>query len=174
MSWLRSLTGLLVVLAIIAGIAAFYNAFAWIADHVLPIPPLPPAPAYPCIAVLSAGIGLFWVLWAAFYLHVVGRGSSVAILSLRLYPTEELVTIGPYGYTRNPTLLGLLLVLLAVALTTRSVTALVSLPIIALLSLEYVRAYEEPVLRQRFGLEYSQYRRSVPALFPRLKRRASR
>jgi protein-S-isoprenylcysteine O-methyltransferase Ste14 len=34
----------------------------------------------------------------------------------------------------------------------------------------FVRLYEEPVLSRRFGDQYAQYRRAVPAWRPRLRR----
>jgi protein-S-isoprenylcysteine O-methyltransferase Ste14 len=34
----------------------------------------------------------------------------------------------------------------------------------------FVRWYEEPALRQRFGAEYESYRRAVPAWWPRRRR----
>jgi len=33
----------------------------------------------------------------------------------------------------------------------------------------FVHGYEEPVLSERFGAEYAEYRRHVPAWWPRLR-----
>jgi protein-S-isoprenylcysteine O-methyltransferase Ste14 len=100
----------------------------------------------------------------------VGLGSPVEIFRFVLLPTQQLVTRGPYAYTRNPMFLGVLFLLLAIALHGMSITALALLPILLLVGLEYIRVYEEPALRERFGEEYRQYRRSVPALIPRFRR----
>ncbi len=168
MSLIRKLAGLGALLVVIIGIPAFYYAFSWLTDRILALAPLPEAPldAYLFLSALSVAVGLFWVFWAWSYLHFVGRGSPIEMI----LPTEQLVTTGPYAYTRNPMLLGLLFLLLATALYWRSVTALVLLPGAALAALEYIRANEEPILRERFGREYSQYRRVVPALIPRRRR----
>ena len=172
MSWIRNLTGLWIMFAVITAVGVLLNSFAWLMDRILALPPLPPAPlnAYLFVAALSMVIGLFWLLWAYSYLRFVGRGSPIELLGLGLYPTEQLVTTGPYAYTRNPMFLGLLFLLLAVGLLNGSITALVLLPIVTLAGLEYIRVYEEPVLAERFGEEYRLYRRSSPALIPRLRR----
>lgn len=172
MSSIRAVTDLLLEFAVIAVIAAVFNAFAYTADVILAIPPWsrPPLDAHLFLSALSAAVGLFWVLWASSYLHSIGGGSAVSIRVLGLRPTEQLVTAGPYAYTRHPTLLGILFLLLAVALLTRSISALFLLPIAALIALEYMRRYEEPALRARFGRDYRQYRRMVPALIPRPRR----
>lgn len=172
MSKIRAVTDLMLEFAVIAVIAAVFNAFAYTADVILAVPPWtrPPLDAHLFLSAFSAAVGLFWVLWASSYLHSIGRGSAVAVRILGLRPTEQLVTSGPYAYTRHPTLLGILFLLLGVALLTRSVSALVLLPIAALIGLEYARRREEPVLRERFGGDYRQYRRTVPALIPRPRR----
>jgi len=172
MSQARKLTGLFLVLAFIIGVPLGYYGFCSVIDHVLALPPLSAAllNVYPFLTAFSLVIGLFWVFWAYSYLHFVGLGSPVEAFQVALHPTQLLVTTGPYAYSRNPMFLGVLFLLLAVALHGRSVTGLMLLPIILLVGLEYIRAYEEPALQKRFGDEYRQYRRSVPALIPRFKR----
>lgn len=172
MSQARKLTGLFLVLAFIIGVPLGYRALCWVIDRVLALPPLSAAllNVYPFLTAFSVVVGLFWIFWAYSYLHFVGLGSPVEAFQVALHPTQQLVTTGPYAYSRNPMFLGVLFLLLAVALYGRSVTGLALLPIILLIGLEYIRAYEEPALRKRFGDEYRQYRRSVPALIPRFKR----
>jgi protein-S-isoprenylcysteine O-methyltransferase Ste14 len=38
-----------------------------------------------------------------------------------------------------------------------------------LIAAAFVRFYEEPALRRRFGADYEAYRRAVPAWWPRLR-----
>lgn len=168
MSWIRKLIGLWALLVIVVAIPAVYHAVSWLIDGIFALSPLPQAPlnAYLFVSAFCVAVGLFWVFWAYSYLNFVGRGSSIEMI----LPTERLVTTGPYAYTRNPMLLGLLFLLLAIALYGRSIAGLVLLPAAALAALEYIRANEEPILRERFGREYSLYRRSVPALIPRFRR----
>jgi len=139
-------------------------------DRALALPPLLPAPYNVFFVALSLTIGLFWVLWPYSYLHFVGLGSPVEVFGIALYPTQRLVTTGPYAYTRNPMFLGLLFLLLAVGFATRSISALVLIPILAVLGVLYLRKYEEPGLVRRFGQEYLEYRNAVPMLTPSFKR----
>jgi len=46
--------------------------------------------------------------------------------------------------------------------------------VFALAVWSFVHWYEEPTLHRRFGAAYDEYRRTVPAWWPRLKRRAAR
>lgn len=172
MSQTRKTVGLFLVLAFIIGVPLAYYAFCSVIDGLLKLPPLSAAllNVYPFLTAFSVVVGLFWIFWAYSYLHFVGLGSPVEAFQVALHPTQQLVTTGPYAYSRNPMFLGVLFLLLAVALNGRSVTGLLLLPIILLVGLEYIRAYEEPALRKRFGDEYKQYRRSVPALIPRFRR----
>lgn len=172
MAGVRKLIGLIVVIAVLIGVPVAYFVVSSAIDRILALSPLPSPPLdiYPFLAAFFLVIGLFWVFWAYSYLHFVGLGAPVEIFRVALLPTELLVTTGPYAYTRNPMFLGLLFVMLAVALYGMSISGLMMLPIIAIAGLEYLRAYEEPVLKKRFGQEYSSYRRSVPALIPGIRR----
>jgi protein-S-isoprenylcysteine O-methyltransferase Ste14 len=42
--------------------------------------------------------------------------------------------------------------------------------VIAAIMVAFVRGYEEPVLSQKFGAEYDDYRRHVPGWRPRLQK----
>jgi protein-S-isoprenylcysteine O-methyltransferase Ste14 len=117
-------------------------------------------------AAFSALVGVFWILWGYSYLHFVGKGTPIEAFGMALYPTRFLVTTGPYAYTRNPMVFGLLFVLLAVAFYSCSISGLVMVPVIALIAAAYIRAFEEPHLERRFGAEYAEYRKNTPLLIP--------
>jgi protein-S-isoprenylcysteine O-methyltransferase Ste14 len=146
----------------------FYLISAWL-DQLLEFPPLMPEPYHLFAMAFTLTIGLFWILWAYSFLHFVGKGSPVEAFGVALYPTRQLVTTGPYAYTRNPMIFGLMLVLLGVALTARSISGVVLVPIIALIAVAYIRKFEEPGLICRFNEEYIRYRSSVPILLPWLR-----
>ena len=124
------------------------------------------------IAAFLLFIGIFWVSWGYSYIHFEGRGTPIEAFGKALYPTSKLVTTGPYAYVRNPMLLGQMFILLAIAFYTGSLSGLILIPILTLIALAYIRMYEEPELVRRFGDKYVQYRKSVPAIIPRLKRPA--
>lgn len=42
--------------------------------------------------------------------------------------------------------------------------------VVALAFVVFVRGYEEPTLRDRYGAEYDSYRRAVPGWWPRMRR----
>lgn len=125
----------------------------------------------PWASVLTATcalIGVFWILWAWNYLLYVGRGLPLEVFGRPLHPTQMLVTTGPYAYTRNPMVIGLLFLLLAIAFFRGTLSGFVLLPIVGLGAWVYLVGFEEKGLVRRFGDDYQRYRDSVPLLFPRL------
>src|SRR5262244_3751814 len=84
-------------------------------------------------------------------LLLLGRGRP------RRGPRPALVLAGPYLRLRNPLAAGILVALAGAALLERSL----------LLGLV---AVEEPRLRTRFGVAYSEYLRRVPRWLPRRRR----
>jgi protein-S-isoprenylcysteine O-methyltransferase Ste14 len=84
-------------------------------------------------------------------------------------PTERLVVTGAYRYVRNPMYLAVLSAIVGQALLLGQTVLLTYAGIVAVLMVSFVRLYEEPVLRRRFGEEYEAYRRAVPGWIPRLR-----
>ncbi len=91
-----------------------------------------------------------------------------------LLKTEELVTSGPYRFTRNPLYLGRLLVFAGLCVMARlpyGANWLVLVAGCAVFFGYYLRRKErvEPArLRERHGEAFERYYRAVPALFPML------
>jgi len=85
-------------------------------------------------------------------------------------PPQKLVVVGFYRYVRNPMYTGFfagwfsLWVLYGAANRASLTVAIVALAIVE----AFVRLYEEPVLRGKFGSDYDQYCRNVPRWVPRL------
>lgn len=129
-------------------------------------------PAYAVFQILAATsllIGIFWMSWAYSYLVFVGMGLPLEAFGKALHPTRYLVTTGPYAYTRNPMIVGLLFILLGIAFLQRSVAGLILVPIIAAFISLYLVEFEEKALHKRFGKKYDEYRHNVTLLIPRLK-----
>jgi protein-S-isoprenylcysteine O-methyltransferase Ste14 len=105
-------------------------------------------------------------LWSVITQLTRGRGTPLPVL-----PTQELLTGGPYRYSRNPMTLGTILAYLgiAVAVGTTAGSVLVLGP--AALLVVYLKRLEEGELAERFGEAYLAYRRDVPFMIPRLPRR---
>jgi protein-S-isoprenylcysteine O-methyltransferase Ste14 len=110
----------------------------------------------------AAGAAVLLHAFARFVVEGLGTPAPVA-------PPEHLVVRGAYRYVRNP-------MYLAVAATIVGQAALLGRPALLLYALafmfavaSFVRLYEEPTLRKRFGAEYDEYRRAVPGWLPRVR-----
>lgn len=115
------------------------------------------------VALLIAGVGVLLQAFARFVTEGAGTPAPVA-------PTQRLVVGGLYRYVRNPIYLALLAVILGQALLLGRLVLLGYAAIVALACIAFVRGYEEPTLRARYGPVYDEYRRSVPGWWPRLPR----
>jgi protein-S-isoprenylcysteine O-methyltransferase Ste14 len=82
-------------------------------------------------------------------------------------PPPQLVTSGPYAYTRNPMLTGVFALLFGFGMFFGSVSLLfVFTPLFILLNFWELKAIEEPELVKRLGQEYIEYRKLTPMFFP--------
>jgi protein-S-isoprenylcysteine O-methyltransferase Ste14 len=113
--------------------------------------------------VASFGAGLLLMFLTVRQFATRGRGTLAP-----WDPPRHLVTTGAYGYTRNPMISGVLLVLLGETLVFRSVGLLVWLIVFIAVNAIYIPLVEEPSLERRFGREYLRYRGRVRRWFPRL------
>ncbi len=110
---------------------------------------------------------------AGFAVMVVGEAIRFWAAG-HLLKTEELVTSGPYRFTRNPLYLGRLLIFAGLCVMARlpyGANWLVLAAGCAVFFGYYLRRKErvEPArLRERHGDAYERYFRAVPALFPML------
>ena len=84
-----------------------------------------------------------------------------------LAPPERLVVNGFNRYVRNPMYVGLLTAILGQALLFGSLGLVLYAVIVWIITASFVRWYEEPTLSDRYGAEYEEYRRNVPAWLPR-------
>jgi protein-S-isoprenylcysteine O-methyltransferase Ste14 len=127
---------------------------------------LPPGWPWPAVAigVLMVCAGISGVVAAFVQFVVEGRGTPAPIDAPR-----ELVVRGIYRHVRNPMYVGLWTVLLGEALVFRSIGVLIWALIFAVVAVTFVRLYEEPTLRRRFGAPYENYHRGVPRWRPRLR-----
>lgn len=82
-------------------------------------------------------------------------------------PPRVLVARGPYRVMRNPMYAGATIVLLGVALYYASWALGLYAVVFLAVAYTFVRLYEEPALRRRFGASYDIYRTDVPGWWPR-------
>ena len=85
-------------------------------------------------------------------------------------PTQHLVVGGAYRYVRNPIYLAVTTVIVGEALLLGRPKLFVYAVGCLIVFSAFVRFYEEPTLRRKFGEEYEDYRRRVPGWRPRRPR----
>ncbi|MEU4391845.1 isoprenylcysteine carboxylmethyltransferase family protein [Kribbella sp. NPDC023855] len=94
-----------------------------------------------------------------------GRGTPAPIA-----PTEQLVIGGDYRFVRNPMYVGVVATVLGQALLFLDAWLLGYAVVAWAVMASFVRWYEEPVLRRRYGSQYNEYCKSVPAWIPKVRR----
>ena len=104
-------------------------------------------------------VGLAIAFWARFTL---GRNWSGTVT---LKQDHELIRRGPYAFVRHPIYSGILLGFVGTVLALGEVRGLVALALITL-TFRLKSLTEESFMHQRFGPQYSDYKRHVKALIP--------
>jgi protein-S-isoprenylcysteine O-methyltransferase Ste14 len=104
---------------------------------------------------------VFVAAWAALAASAIGlfRRKQTSMITFR--PASELVTIGPYAFTRNPMYVSLALLTIAFALFLNTWWTVLLLVPILLVVQQFVIVPEERYLHRRFGAEYEAYTRRV-------------
>jgi protein-S-isoprenylcysteine O-methyltransferase Ste14 len=112
--------------------------------------------------LLVAAVGFLVNAFVRFVVEGLGTPAPTA-------PTEHLVVGGIYRYVRNPMYVAVVAAIIGQAMLLGQAVLLWYAAAIALAQAVFVRFYEEPNLRQRYGAEYDAYRQAVPAWWPRLR-----
>jgi protein-S-isoprenylcysteine O-methyltransferase Ste14 len=115
------------------------------------------------LLLLLAGFGLF--VWCVALFARVGKGTLAP-----WDPTQQLVAVGPYRYTRNPMISGVAAMLAGEALFWGSLHLAGWLAAFVTVNQVYFVLSEEPGLARRFGKSYEAYRAAVPRWVPRIPR----
>lgn len=115
------------------------------------------------VAALSFGLGA--AFWLFTYEQLVTRGEGSP--SPTAGRTLRLVTTGIYAYSRNPSIWGKLLGVLAVGFALNSFAfCAILVPLLLAVSLAEKVWRQEPQLVEIFGEEYIRYRDQVPLFVP--------
>ncbi|MHB1459434.1 MAG: methyltransferase family protein [Armatimonadota bacterium] len=109
------------------------------------------------IAAIVFALGLFIRIWAQQHLH------------FRLRMEKIFTTTGPYRLVRNPIYIGNTLICLALIITSEQLWLIPVELFVCFLVFPLVVAYEESILKPKFGDEYLQYLNTVPRWFPKLR-----
>lgn len=119
------------------------------------------------VVLLVAGVAVLARAFVQFVAEGIGTPAPVA-------PTERLVVSGLYRYVRNPMYFAVLATIVGQALILRQLLLIAYALAVGLAFVAFVRGYEEPTLRRRYGAEYESYQRAVPGWWPRLRAHRSR
>jgi protein-S-isoprenylcysteine O-methyltransferase Ste14 len=133
-------------------------------DELFGVPSLPIPPVWIATGGVLLAVGMMLMLRSNRGLIKKGRGAAAFLL------TEQLVTDGLYGRTRNPMSLGFYLACVGTGMIAGSLT--VTLGVLLLVVPAHIinlRYFEERELELRYGDAYRAYKERVPFLLPRLK-----
>jgi len=115
------------------------------------------------VIVGLCGVGAVWLFYAS--AQALKKNWSI---DARMRPDHELVRAGPYARLRHPIYLGLLLYMLALAVAAGHWLQLVAAVPLYLWGTAIRTKIEDRLLSETFGDSFDAYRRSTPALFPRI------
>jgi protein-S-isoprenylcysteine O-methyltransferase Ste14 len=125
---------------------------------------------HPPVNAIAGGLmvlaGWPFALWSIYVQFTLGRGTPVPVMA-----TQKLIVRPPYSYCRNPMALGTIIAYLGVSVIAGSLGAALLVALGAAALLIYIKIAEEREMVARFGEEYLAYRRRVPFIIPRLRRR---
>jgi len=113
------------------------------------------------ILLIVAGLPGLVDSFARFALQGLGTPAPIA-------PTQNLVVTGLYRYVRNPIYIAVVAVILGQAILFGDWRLMTYGGLMWLAFHAFVLTYEEPVLAQRFGTKYEDFRANVPRWIPRL------
>jgi protein-S-isoprenylcysteine O-methyltransferase Ste14 len=112
--------------------------------------------------VFATGFALF--SWCLVLFVTEGKGTLAP-----WDPTKRIVARGPYQYTRNPMIIGVLTMLVGESIFFRSSALAGWVATFLIMNQVYFLLLEEPGLERRFGEDYLRYKRAVPRWIPRLR-----
>lgn len=120
------------------------------------------------IAAVLLVIGIGLALLTILYMDRIGKGGPLDGFGIAVHErTKKLMTKGPYGFCRNPMLLGAFLYLLAVGIFLNAIFS-IAFPVAFILFMTWeVKRYEEPRLQKDFGEEYVRYKKNTFMFFPK-------
>jgi protein-S-isoprenylcysteine O-methyltransferase Ste14 len=111
--------------------------------------------------LILAGVAGLVDSYARFALQGLGTPAPIA-------PPQHLVITGLYRYVRNPMYVAVVAVILGQAILFGDWRLMTYGGLMWLAFHAFVLTYEEPVLAQKFGAQYEDFRANVPRWIPRL------
>ena len=135
-------------------------------DRIFGFPELLQKPLTNFISLPVMALGLIIIVWCIVY-FLKARGTPVPF-----NPPKKLVSTGPYAYSRNPMVSGLIIFMLGFGIYAQSISlTLIFVPVFVFLSYLELKLVEEPEIEKRLGNDYLAYKKNVPMFFPLFKKR---
>lgn len=157
----RTILGSFVFFLVAPGVVAGVVPFALVGWSLQP--PLLGAPGERLVGVVAVAVGLACLVDCFARFALEGRGTPAPVEQ-----TEVLVASGPYRFVRNPMYVSVVTIVLGQALLLGQGPLLPYAGVLLLVFHLFVRLYEEPTLRRRFGNSYEAYCEHVRRWWPRL------
>lgn len=107
--------------------------------------------------------GLYMAISTMILFHKIGKGTLAPWAA-----TKHLIVEGPYKYTRNPMITGVLSILAAEALILSSVNIFYWMLLFFIINCIYFKLFEEKQLENNFKEEYLEYKKKTPMWFPKI------
>ena len=148
--------------AIFYGLLIFvFVVIALHVDRLICLTNIFPNPLNIILSLPIFSLALFLVGWSA-QNFLKAKGTPVPF-----NPPPQLVTTGPYAYTRNPMLTGVFYLLFGFCVFFGSVSLLIVFtPLFIFINFWELKSIEEPELEKMLGEEYIEYRERTPMFFP--------
>jgi len=135
-------------------------------DKIFGFPKLLEEPFNIIISIPVMAAGLIIITWCLIY-FLKAKGTPVP-----LNPPKKLVTRGPYSYSRNPMITGLIIFMFGFGIYTQSISfTFIFVPVFVLFNYFELKLIEEPEIEKRLGNDYLVYKKNVPMFFPSFKKR---
>jgi protein-S-isoprenylcysteine O-methyltransferase Ste14 len=134
----------------------FIDSFYFHYPHIL-ADSVPTLFAGSCVVLM----GTILSLWTIVLFKTKGQGTPNPKL-----PPKNFVISGPYRFSRNPMASGGFLTLMGEAIVYYSPSLFGISILFGIILYFYVRFFEEPELKKRFGVQYEDYLRRVPRFIP--------
>ncbi len=143
----------------------FVIFFAFYMDHLLDFPKFISRPYGILLSLPFLGVGFLLWIWSV-WRFIRSKGTPVHI-----NPPPKLVTNGPYAYTRNPMLTGIVLMMWGIGILVGSISLVfIFAPLFIFFLFLGLKYIEEPELEKRLGKEYLEYKKRTPMIIPRIQR----
>ncbi len=131
-------------------------------DKTLNFPKLLPGQIGMSVGLVLLLLGSLYWIWCIIW-FIKARGTPVPF-----NPPRELVTAGPYAWSRNPMLVGVFAFFFGVGFLFHSISMVfIWIPLFIIFNVIELKLVEEPELERRFGESYREYKKHVPMFFPR-------